>query len=241
MEPIEEIRIADHLEELRKRLIVSLAAIGLSALVSFLLSDVLISIMTAPVKQHIESLYFLSPYEAFLVKLKASLVSGVILSLPVVFSQAWLFVSPGLYPREQRTILPLMMISTLLFVAGVFFAYFLVVPLALKFFLGFQTPTLVPLLSIDSYLSFFISLILIFGLVFDFPVILLGLIALGVIGTSFLSEQRKAIIVALFAFAAILTPTVDIFTQCLLAIPLWILFELSIWIGRRMERRRPAR
>ena len=241
MDQLQDIGIAGHLEELRKRLIISLVSIAITTSVSFLLSDVLIAFITAPVKQSVESLYFLSPYEAFMVKLKTSLVSGVVLSLPVIFSQLWLFVSPGLYSKEQRIILPLMAVSTLLFVIGALFAYFIVIPLALKFFLGFQTTALIPLISIDSYLSFFISIILIFGIVFDFPVLLLGLISLGVVGTSFLSEQRRVIIVLLFILAAVLTPTVDVFTQCLLAVPLWILFEVSIWIGRRMERRRGIR
>ena len=241
MDQLQDIGIAGHLEELRKRLIISLISIALLTSVSFLLSDVLIALITVPVKQSVESLYFLSPYEAFMVKLKASLVSGVILSLPVIFSQLWLFISPGLYSKEQRIILPLMAVSTLLFVMGALFAYFIVIPLALKFFLGFQTTALIPLISIDSYLSFFISIILIFGIVFDFPVLLLGLISLGVVGVSFLSEQRRVIIVLLFILAAVLTPTVDVFTQCLLAVPLWILFEVSIWIGRRMERRRGIR
>jgi len=168
-------------------------------------------------------------------------VSGIILSLPVAFHQLWAFVSPGLYLRERKVILPLVVVSTALFLAGVLFAHVAVLPLALRFFLGFQTRTLVPLISIGSYISFFLSLILTFGIVFDFPLILISLIYLGIIGTSFLSCQRKWMVVLIFILAAVLTPTVDIVTQCLLAVPLWFLYEVSILVGRQIEHRRKAR
>ena len=238
MNPEAGINLSEHLEDLRKRVIISLIALSISAVISFSLSDTLVTIISAPVKHNVHTLYFLSPYEAFVTKLKISLVSGILLSSPVIFAQLWLFISPGLYPRERQIALPLTLISTALFAAGVCFAYFLVIPFALNFFMAFQTPTLLPLISIGSYISFFLSLVLVFGLIFELPVLLVGLIFLKVIGTAFLSQQRKVVIVLIFILAAILTPTVDVFTQCLLAIPLWLLFEISIWIGKRVEQRR---
>src|SRR3989338_3002386 len=232
------INLVDHLEELRRRLIISAAAIAAASIFSFFSSDFLIQIMTSPIKQSVQSLYFLSPYEAFLVRLKISFVSGIVLSSPVLFAQLWRFVSPGLYASERQILLPLILISTCLFLVGISFAYFLVVPFALKFFLGFQTFTLIPLISIGSYISFFLSLILVFGVVFDLPVILVGLISLKVVGTSFLSAQRNVIVILVFLLAAILTPTVDVFTQVFLALPLWLLFEISLWIGKGIEARR---
>ncbi|MBI4372828.1 MAG: twin-arginine translocase subunit TatC [Candidatus Omnitrophica bacterium] len=225
------LNFTDHLDELRKRFLIALFAVGLSAVMSFFFSNVLIQLLTAPIEKYVDHLYFLSPYEAFLMKLKISLVSGIILSSPILFSQLWHFVSPGLYASEKRIVLPLILISTALFILGVLFAYFLVVPISLSFFLGFQTPSLVPLISIGSYVSFLLSLILVFGIVFDFPVLLVGLISLNVVSTSFLKAQRKTAVILLLILAAVLTPTVDIFTQLLLAIPLWGLFELSILIG----------
>jgi len=234
----EPFNFSDHLEELRKRLLIVLAYLTGLSILSLVFSDGIVELVTTPIKSHLYSLYFLTPYEAFLTKLKVSFLAGIILSLPVIFYQLWLFAAPGLYPSEKKVITPLVLISTGLFVAGVLFAYFLVIPFALSFFLGFQTDTLVPLISIGSYLSFFISVILVFGVLFDLPVLLVGLIWLGVIGAEFLASQRKPAIVIIFILAAVLTPTVDLITQCLLAVPLWLLFELSIVIGRMIEKRK---
>lgn len=232
-----DLNIFDHLEELRKRLIVSLISVGALSVLSFFSSDVLIKLIVAPAMRYIYSLYFFSPYEAFMTKIKVSIVTGLVLSLPVIFYQLWLFVSPGLYPKEKKLVLPLVIISSVLFLIGVLFSYYLVIPFALSFFLNFQTGTLAPLISIGSYLSFFLSLVLIFGFLFDIPVVLIGLIVLGVIKTEFLKAQRKITIVAIFILAAVLTPTVDLFTQCVLAVALWMLFEFSIWVGAQIEKK----
>lgn len=229
---------SEHLEELRGKLIICALSAAVFSLISFFLSDFLITIVSAPIMNNVYALYFLSPYEAFMTKLKISIVTGVLLSSPIIFTQLWLFVAPGLREKEQHVILPLALTSTFLFVLGGLFAYFAVIPFVLNFFLGFQTAALHPLISIGSYISFFLSFILIFGLVFELPVILVGLIWLGVIGTSFLVCHRKWAIIVIFIAAAVLTPTVDMFTQCLLAIPLWIFFELSILIGRKIEKQR---
>ena len=237
---LEELKLTDHLEELRKKLIIAGLSIGVLAIVSFFFSDFLIEVISSPIKQSVYSLYFLSPYEAFMTKMKISVVSGIILSLPVLFFQLWQFVSPGLYLREKRVVFPLVVGSTFLFVLGALFAYFIVIPMALDFFLNFQTTTLVPLISIGSYISFFLSFIFIFGIMFDLPVVLISLIWFRVMGTPFLSCQRKLVVVLIFVLSALLTPTADVFTQCLLAIPLWLLFEVSILIGKQIERRRSS-
>lgn len=235
MTQTEPFTLYDHLEELRRRLIIVLIAVGLSSVFAFFLSDQLLEFVVAPIERSIDSLYFFSPHEAFMTKMKLSLVCGIILSLPVIFYQLWKFVSPGLYSSEKQKVLPLAFLSTGLFLLGIAFAYYGIVPFALNFFLNFQTDFLVPLISIGSYISFFLSLILVFGAIFELPVILVGLIALGVIKSQFLRAQRKAAVVLIFILAAILTPTIDLVTQLLLALPLWILFELSIWIGKRIE------
>ncbi|MBI4395277.1 MAG: twin-arginine translocase subunit TatC, partial [Candidatus Omnitrophica bacterium] len=161
----------------------------------------------------------------------------IILSLPVIFTQLWQFASPGLYPNEKRIVTILIGSSTILFLIGVLFAYFVAVPLGLRFFLNFKSSALTPLISLDSYFSFLISFLIAFGIMFDLPVLLIGLIWLGVVKTEFLARQRKLIIIFLFILAAILTPTADVVTQCLLAIPLWLLFELSLWVGYGLEAR----
>ncbi len=229
--------LSDHLEELRRRLIVVLITVGLFSVVCFFLSDQILELVVLPIMRTVDSLYFLSPYEAFMTKVKLSLVAGIVLSLPIIFYQLWKFVSPGLYSNEREKVLPLVFISTGLFLMGVLFAYYGIIPFALNFFLNFQSRSLVPLISIGSYISFFLSFVLIFGIVFELPVILLGLIALGVMKTDLLIAQRKVAIVLIFIAAAVLTPTVDIISQFLLAIPLWVLFELSIFVGKKIERK----
>lgn len=232
-----EFKILDHLEELRSRLIIILISSGFFSILCFFFSDQLLNIMILPIQRNVYSLYFLSPYEAFMTKVKLSVVIGIIISLPVIFYQLWKFISPGLYLSEKEKILPLVVISTVLFLIGALVAYFGVIPIALNFFLNFQTESLEPLISIGSYISFFLSFILVFGIVFELPVLLIGLMFLGVVKADFLSAQRKIAVVGIFVLAAILTPTVDLITQFLLAVPLWILFELSILLGKRIEKR----
>ena len=232
-----EFKILDHLEELRRRLMIVLISSGFFSILCFFFSDSLLNIVIFPIQKNVYSLYFLSPYEAFMTKLKLSVVCGAIISLPVIFYQLWKFVSPGLYFSERQKVLPLVVVSTALFLIGALFAYFGVIPFALNFFLNFQTESLEPLISIGSYLSFFLSFIFIFGIVFELPVLLIGLMLLGVVKPEFLRAQRRVAVVAIFVLAAVLTPTVDLITQFLLAIPLWILFELSILLGKQIEKR----
>ena len=232
-----DIGLVDHLEELRRRLIVvGISVLGLGVF-SFLISDFWFRLATAPILDIINSLYFFSPFEAFLTKLKISAVSGIILSSPVIFTQLWQFISPGLYQSEKKLILILTSSCTVLFLIGVLFAYFLVIPTALRFFLDFRSSSLTPLISLGSYLSFFFSFLITFGAMFDVPAVLLGMIWLRVLETQFLICQRKTVIVLIFILAAIFTPTSDPLTQCLLAIPLWILFEVSILAGKIIEKR----
>ncbi len=233
-----EMNLAEHLDELRRRIIVVIVSVFLFGVVSFFYSESLLNLVTAPIQRSLDTLYFLTPYEAFLARIKISVLSGIILSSPIIFLELWFFVSPGLYRKEKKLVLPMVISSTVLFLLGVLFAHFMVIPFALQFFMGFQTYSLLPLISLGSYLSFFLSFVLVFGLAFNLPVLLIGLVALKVIGASFLVSQRKLVIVLIFILAAVLTPTADIFTQCILALPLWLLFEGSILIARVIEKGR---
>ena len=210
----------------------------LFGVVSFFYSESLLNLVTAPIQRSLDTLYFLTPYEAFLARVKISVLSGIILSSPIIFLELWFFVSPGLYRKEKKLVLPMVLSSTVLFFLGVLFAYFIVIPFALQFFMEFQTYSLLPLISLGSYLSFFLSFVLVFGLAFNLPVLLTGLVVLKVIGASFLVSQRKLVIVLIFILAAVLTPTADIFTQCILALPLWLLFEGSVLIAKVIEKGR---
>lgn len=226
-----------HLEELRRRLITVIVSVSVLTGLGFFLSDFLISILVFPARQQMEALYFFTPYEAFLTKLKVALACGILLSLPVIFNEFWRFIGPGLYGREKKLISVFVFASSLLFMAGVVFAYFIVLPVALTFFLGFKSASLYPLISIDSYISFFLTMLFIFGIAFNFPILLIGLMMTGVVPSGVFRAQRKTVIVLIFVLSAILTPTTDIVTQVFLAVPLYFLFEISLLIGRSVEKK----
>lgn len=231
-----------HLEEFRKRLISSLFFFLLACILSFFFTRPILDFLMAPI-QKIEGveIIFQKPYEAFAVHLKTALLSGLFLSLPVLFYQLWLFVAPGLYDKEKRFLFPVILISVLLFLAGAFFAYGFVVPWGLAFLLSYQTETLRPLLSIGSYFSFLTGMILAFGVLFEFPLAVIGLVGFGVVKTRSLAAARKGILVGIFIAAAILTPSPDPFSQILLAIPLWLLFEISLGIAGAIEHKKGLR
>lgn len=236
----EKLSIPDHLDELRTRLIIALTSVVVFTVAAFIYSDSLLEFIIEPIKKSISTLYFMTPYEAFMTRVKISLASGIVLSLPVIFWQLYLFVTPGLHNSEKKAIGPVVVASVGLFAIGVLFAYFLVIPFALQFFLGFSTKSLQPIISIQAYISFWLSIVLVFGFSFDVPILVLALIYLGVLKTEVLRKKRRVVIVVAFIIAAVITPTVDIITQCLLAVALWILFELSLFVGKRIEKNKDA-
>ncbi len=228
----------NHLEEFRRRLIICLAALAIAAFGSFFFSRQILEFLTEPLKRHQEvSLYFQTPYEAFLVHVKAALTAGVLFSVPVWMTQLWYFVAPGLYEKERRTIIPLIFISLMLFLTGCAFAYYLVIPAGLDFLLAFGSQTLKPMLTVGPYVSFFLGMILACGALFDFPIVMIGVVKLGIVSADALAKARKLAIVIIFIVAAIVTPSPDPFSQILLAVPLCLFFEISLLICRRIERR----
>lgn len=227
----------NHLEEFRRRLIICLIALAAATFICFFFSRQILDFLTLPLKKHQEvSLYFQTPYEAFMVNVKAALAAGVLFSFPVWMTQLWLFIAPGLYEKERRAIIPLIFCSAALFLSGCAFAYYLVVPAGLDFLLAFGSQTLKPMLTVGPYVSFFLGMILACGALFDFPIVMIGLVKLGVVTTQALTQARKAAIVIFFIVAAVVTPSPDPFSQLLLAIPLWVFFELSLIICRRFEK-----
>ena len=226
-----------HFDELRKRLILSLVAFTLAAVLCYFFSRQLLDFLTEPLRRsgHAE-LFFQKPYEAFLAHLKMAALGGLLISSPILFLQAWLFVALGLYENEKRIIPPLTLICAALFLLGALFAYEIIIPWGLQFLLSYQTETLKPLLGIGPYFSFVNGMILAFGLFFDFPVVIVGLVWLGVVRTKTLAEARKGLIVVIFILAAVLTPSPDPVSQILLALPLVALFEISLAFARRIEK-----
>jgi len=235
MDEQEKIPFTEHLEELRKRLIVCFIAVGVGFVLSYGFKEKLFQILTRPlirVMQTGDKLIFTGLPEAFFTYLKVAFLSGIILAAPVIFYQFWMFVAPGLYDKEKRLMVPVVVLSTVFFVGGAFFGYFIVFPYGFKFFLGFASETIRPLPSMREYLGFASKLLLAFGVVFELPLIITFLARLGMVSVSFLKKNRKYALLLFFVGSAILTPP-DVVTQIMMAFPLLLLYEISI-IGARI-------
>ncbi|MBU2537283.1 MAG: twin-arginine translocase subunit TatC [Proteobacteria bacterium] len=169
--------------------------------------------------------------------LKLSLVAGIFLASPVIFYQLWRFIAPGLYQHEKRVVLPFSMLSSLFFFGGAAFGYFVVFPPAFKFLLGYSNDFLSPMPTVKEYFSLCLRLLIAFGVIFELPIFMVLLAKMGVVSAAFLSKHRKYAILLSFVIAAILTPTPDVINQCLMAVPLIVLYEVSIvavWLlGRK--------
>lgn len=213
----------DHLEELRKRIIYSLVALGVAAIVGFFFSQRVLDLLTKPVP----NLVFVAPSEAFVVQLKVALVTGLFLAAPVIFYQFWRFVRPALQKHEVKYIASAVVVCSVLFVAGVAFAYLVVVPIAMKFLLSFETPRLHAMISINEFVGTVGAFLLACGIIFQIPVIMFFLTKLGVVTPRLLMKSQRIAIVLIFIVAAILSPP-DVFSQILMAIPLFVLFELGV-------------
>jgi len=231
----EKLPFTSHLEELRKRLITAFIAVGVGFVLSFGFKERLFGILVQPlinVMKEGENLIYTGLPEAFFTYLKVSLLTGLIVASPILLYQFWMFVAPGLYRKERRLMVPIVILSSFFFIGGALFGYFVVFPWGFKFFLGFATDTIRPLPSMKEYFGFSAKLLLAFGLVFELPLVLTFMAKLGIVSVDFLKKNRKYALLLFFAGAAILTPP-DVITQILMALPLMVLYEISI-IGAKI-------
>lgn len=239
-----EMPFLDHLEELRARLIWSLLAVGIGAVVGFALVNRfdLLGLLIRPIDAYLPSgkLLFLSPTEPFFITLKLGVAVGVLLASPFVAHQFWAFVSPALHPHERRAIVPIFALGLVLFLGGVALAYFVTLPITVQFMMSFQVESLEPSLVIGEYLSFAVKLLLAFGLVFELPVVLLLLAAVGLVNSKMLTEKRRYAIVFMVIGASLITPA-DVASTLILMGPMLLLYELGIGLVRMVERRRAKR
>jgi sec-independent protein translocase protein TatC len=167
----------------------------------------------------------------FLVPLKVTLMAGFLIALPYVLYQAWAFVAPGLYQHEKRLAVPVIVSSFVFFLVGMAFAYFVVFPVAFGFFVGYTPPGVQMMTDIDKYLSFVLTMFIAFGLTFETPVVVVVLVRMGVVSLEKLKAARGYVIVGAFVVGAIFTPP-DVISQLLLAIPLWLLYEVGLFLAR---------
>jgi sec-independent protein translocase protein TatC len=237
----EKIPFTSHLDELRKRLIVCFIAVGAGFVLSYAFKEKLFDILAHPlvrVMKEGDTLIFTGLPEAFFTYLKVSFLSGLMIASPVVIYEFWMFVAPGLYKHERRMMAPIVALSSLFFVGGALFGYFLVFPWGFRFFLGFATETIRPMPSMREYLGFSAKLLLAFGLVFELPLVITFLAHLGIVSVGFLTKNRKYAVLLIFTLAAILTPP-DVVTQIMMAVSFMALYELAI-IGARIFGRKKA-
>lgn len=234
----DELTFTDHLEELRWRFIRVFIVFSLAAAISFPFAKPILEFLIFPLGRT----FFFTPMEAFWVRLKLSLFLGTLLVFPYLLWELWGFVAKGLLPHEKKYFLIYLPFSLIFFFLGIVFGYSFVLPLCLRFFLGFGSTTLQPMISINSYVSFLLGLLLSFGVVCELPVALLFLSHVGWVTPDFLIHKWRYAVVSVFVLAAVLTPP-DVFSQLLLVIPIFLLYGVSIFfarVGTSWRRRRSS-
>jgi len=227
----------EHLGELRDRLVRSFIAVGIGFVCAYFFKEKLFALLTAPLVIAMgdagnAKMIFTGLPEAFFTYLKVSLLAGVAVSTPVLFYEFWMFISPGLYRTEKKYILPIVFLSLFFFIVGSSFGYFIVFPYGFKFFLGFANDTIHAMPSMKEYLSFASKMLLAFGFVFELPLVLTFMARMGLVTVDFLKKNRKYAVLVFFVGAALITPP-DVVTQVMMALPLMVLYEISI-IGARV-------
>lgn len=232
--------IWDHLSELRSRLVKSFFAILIFFAISFTFAERIIQFLRKPLEKvlppGVDALHFTGPMDVFMVDLKVGFLVSVVVSGPVWLYQFWKFFEPALYPRERKYILPFVFASSALFFAGIFFCYFVALPIALQFLIKIGMEVGTPIITIKDYISLLSTMILGFAAVFEAPVLLILLAMLDILSAETLVKSRPFVIVGVLIASAILTPP-DPISMIVLAVPLYIMYELSILIIRVVKRK----
>ena len=225
--------LVKHLEELRSRIIRSLIAVGLGSGVAYYFIDDIMHWLTLPVGK----LYYMQPSEAFFTYLKVAVAAGFLLALPVVFYHVWRFFLPALTWQERKVVALVVPASVVLFFGGLAFSLFFVLPAAVRFFMGFGNTELEAMFSVNRYFDFIITFVLPFGFVFELPLVITILGKLGIVGSEFLGKHQRTVAFLSFVIAAIITPTPDVFTQSMLALPMIALYEVGYLIVKYILRK----
>jgi len=230
-----QLSFVEHLEELRRRLFVSAIVVVLAAIGSYFFIDFIIALIEAPARG-LDFIY-ISPPELFVAYMRIAVICGLAVSSPVVLYQFWKFVKPALNKREQRYLLFALYMGVVFFAVGVTFAYVMVLPLALEFFVRIAAPGIEPLFSFSYYLGFVTSVLLAFGIVYQLPLFVVLLGSLGLVSPAFLRKHRKLVLLGIVVISAFLTPP-DVVSQMMLAGPIMLLYELSILLTVLITRKR---
>lgn len=233
-----EMTFLEHLEELRWRIIYSFIGVVIGTIIAWVFIDFLVEeVLLRPAKESGVSLQNLKPFGQIFLYFQIALIAGLIISIPNVFYQFWKFISPALRKHERRYILAIVIFSTICFLGGIAFAYFVMLPLALSFAAQFGTQTIKNEFAVDEYMSIIISVMLAAGLVFELPMLSFFLSKLGILKPSFMRKYRKHSIVIILIAAAVLTPGTDPVSQIILAVPLVLLYEISILVSKFSQKK----
>ncbi len=222
----------DHLDELRRRLIVSISAIGVGFLACWAFSDRIYTFLAVPIKQSLSGakLVFTNPTDPFTIYMKVALLAGVFLASPVVLTQLWLFISPGLYAREKKLALPFIVSTSILFILGGAFAYYIALPMSLKFLINLGSD-FAPMVTITEYLDLILTVILGCAVIFQIPVLIFFLTIFGIVNAKFLLRNLRYAILIIFVVASILTPTSDIPNMLIFSTPMLLLYLVGILVS----------
>jgi sec-independent protein translocase protein TatC len=238
----------EHLEELRRRIIYSLIAVAVGFFACWNYAERIYEVMQRPIIQALqkngitEKLVYLNPTEPFNLYLKVGLMAGLFVASPFVLYQVWLFISPGLYRNEKRYILPFMVSTVGLFLAGGYFGYKLVLPQALVFLIGYGKE-FQPMITLGEYSALFLTIIIGLGVIFEMPILVFFLALMGIVTAGWMWRNLRYSILVIFIIAAILTPTTDILNMCIFAAPMVALYVVSIaiaWLVHPTQRKKRA-
>jgi sec-independent protein translocase protein TatC len=227
--------LIEHLEELRRRLIVVAVAIALCGVAGFFLADPIITLLRVPLPEGGAELIQTTVGEAFGVRIQLALMTGIALAMPVILYEVWAFVTPGLTRTERRLVWPLLIVAIVLFAAGVALGY-LLIPLAINFLLDFSLPGVEPLLGLSDYVGFVTTFLLAFGIALEFPVVMYLLARIGILSYAFLSRRRRQVVVLIAVFAIIITPGDIVIGSLTLAVVMYGLFEITLQLIRMLGR-----
>ncbi len=228
--------VLDHLRELRRRLLWSVLVVVIAAFACFFFVEQIFEILKVPAGDI--DLIFIEMTEGFTTYMKISLVGGIVLSMPFLIYQFVMFVIPALTRRERKSVYILLPVITVMFAGGILFAYYYLLPPATGFLLTFGTEVAKPQIRMSNYVNFITRLLLAIGIMFELPIVTSFLARMGVITSKWLAERRRIMIIFSFVLAAFITPTPDAFNQSIVAGTMIILYEISIWLAKLMQRRR---
>jgi sec-independent protein translocase protein TatC len=234
----EALTLVEHLTELRNRIVMMVIIFIVAVLVSYNFSEFLVTDMITLVPEI--NLVFISPAELLMSYIKIAVIIGLVVSAPFLILQVWLYISPGLEKKEKRTIVAALLFGAIFFVIGAAFAYIMVLPLMIEFFIGFKIEGITEMISFASYLALVMNTVISFGIIFEMPSIMMILTRFGIVKVSFLRKNRKFMILIIFIAAAMLTPP-DVISQTLLALPMLLLFEIGILLSSIVAKKKKKR